>query len=52
LAGEEKKQFLDFARKVLCWLPEDRKSADELYDDAFLKGFTRTESGAALNQPP
>lgn len=36
LDGEEKKMFLKFARKVLQWLPEDRKTARELLDDPWL----------------
>lgn len=39
LEGQEKQQLLAFVRKVLCWLPEDRKSADQLYDDAFLTNY-------------
>ncbi|KAK8143709.1 hypothetical protein G3M48_006846 [Beauveria asiatica] len=50
LEGEEKQQLLDFMRKVLCWLPEDRKTAEQLYDDAFLNGYKRHESDAALDQ--
>ncbi|EEU47563.1 uncharacterized protein NECHADRAFT_92119 [Fusarium vanettenii 77-13-4] len=38
LDGQEKQQLLAFLRKVLCWLPEDRSSACQLYDDRFLKG--------------
>lgn len=47
MEGEEKQQLLDFVRKVLCWLPEDRKSADELYDDVFVNGYERHESDTA-----
>jgi hypothetical protein len=34
--GEEKQMFLDFAKKMLCWLPQDRKSAKELLNDPWL----------------
>ncbi|KAJ4313429.1 hypothetical protein N0V84_009408 [Fusarium piperis] len=50
LEGEEKQQLLVFVRKVLCWLPEDRKSAHQLYDDVFLNGYKRQESDAAPDQ--
>ncbi|KAK2850744.1 hypothetical protein FQN49_005361 [Arthroderma sp. PD_2] len=36
LEGEKKEQFLEFARKMLQWLPEDRKTAKELIDDPWL----------------
>jgi hypothetical protein len=36
LQGEQKQLFLAFVRKLLCWLPENRQSADELLTDAFL----------------
>ena len=36
LDGHEKKMFLNFARKLLQWLPEDRKTAKELLDDPWL----------------
>ncbi|KZZ90479.1 protein kinase domain protein [Moelleriella libera RCEF 2490] len=37
LAGQEKKQFLDFAGSMLQWLPEQRKTAHELLQHPFLK---------------
>ena len=36
LEGEEKALFLDFARKMLRWKPEERSSAKELMDDIWL----------------
>jgi len=36
LEGEDKRLFLDFVRKVLQWLPEDRKTAKELLKDPWL----------------
>ncbi|PGH27362.1 CMGC/SRPK protein kinase [Polytolypa hystricis UAMH7299] len=36
LDGEQKEQFLLFARKMLQWLPEDRKTAKELLEDPWL----------------
>lgn len=26
-------------RKILCWLPEDRPSAEDLYNDGFMYQF-------------
>lgn len=34
--GEEKTQFLTFSRKMLQWLPDDRKTAKELIEDPWL----------------
>ncbi|KAL4900463.1 hypothetical protein BDW74DRAFT_188292 [Aspergillus multicolor] len=36
LQGEEKKDFLRFLRRMLCWLPEDRATAKELLFDPWL----------------
>ena len=37
--GEDWRQFLVFARKMLQWLPDDRKSAKELFNDPWLKKY-------------
>ena len=36
LEGEDKRRFLDFVRKMLQWLPEDRKTAKKLLEDPWL----------------
>ncbi|KAI1612986.1 protein kinase [Exophiala viscosa] len=36
LEGEDKAQFLNLARKILRWLPEERSSLGELYMDEWL----------------
>ncbi len=36
LEGEDKQLFLDFMKKVLHWLPEDRQSAKELVEHPWL----------------
>lgn len=36
LEGEEQSSFLRFIRRMLQWLPEDRKSAKELLEDPWL----------------
>ncbi|OOF96593.1 hypothetical protein ASPCADRAFT_206767 [Aspergillus carbonarius ITEM 5010] len=36
LLGEDKRLFLDFARKMLRWEPEERPTAKELYNDPWL----------------
>jgi serine/threonine-protein kinase SRPK3 len=36
LEGEDKQEFLNFAQKMLQWLPEKRKSAKELLEDPWL----------------
>lgn len=40
LRGEEKQCFLDFAKKMICWLPEERWTAKQLLKHPFL---TKTE---------
>ncbi|KAF6824741.1 hypothetical protein CPLU01_10690 [Colletotrichum plurivorum] len=39
LEGEEQASFLAFLRKMLQWRPEDRLSARELMEDAWLRGY-------------
>ncbi|RAH55947.1 kinase domain-containing protein [Aspergillus piperis CBS 112811] len=42
LKGTEKDEFLAFARNILHWLPEDRKTAKELAEDPYLSEITIT----------
>ncbi|KAI1424333.1 kinase domain protein [Xylaria sp. FL1777] len=37
LTGDEKRQFLEFMRKMLQWAPEQRSTAGELFQDAWLQ---------------
>lgn len=41
LEGEEKQSFLDFARNMLQWLPEDRMTAQELLKHSFFDSLYR-----------
>lgn len=36
LQGEDKRGFIEFAQRVLKWLPEERATAKELYEDPWL----------------
>ncbi|KAF8594562.1 kinase-like protein [Ceratobasidium sp. AG-I] len=36
LIGEDKRLFLAFAKKMLCWMPEERLAAKELLSDPWL----------------
>ncbi|KAK1142858.1 hypothetical protein N8T08_007292 [Aspergillus melleus] len=38
LEGSNKIPFLNFLRKTLCWLPEERPTAEELLFDEWLRG--------------
>lgn len=38
LDGREREKLLALARKILRWLPEERPTAEELYEDEFLVG--------------
>ncbi|OBT40188.1 hypothetical protein VE00_08837 [Pseudogymnoascus sp. WSF 3629] len=40
LNGEDKRQFLEFIRKMLKWRPEERSSAEELLEDTWLRSET------------
>lgn len=46
LEGEQKDQFLPFARKMLQWLPNDRKTAKELIEDPWLSDESINRGGA------
>ena len=37
LTGEDKASFLDFMRKMLQWVPEQRQTAKQLLDHEWLK---------------
>ena len=39
LEGRKKKLFLQFMRKMVCWVPEERKTARELLEDPWLNGI-------------
>ena len=48
LEGEDERLFLEFARKMLQWQPEDRKTAKELLGEPWLEqGFTEEGGGQA-----
>jgi hypothetical protein len=38
LEGEDKASFLQFVKRLVTWRPEERCSAKELLDDAWLNG--------------
>ncbi|TIA38477.1 protein kinase [Aureobasidium pullulans] len=39
LQGRDQELLLGLMRKILCWLPEDRPSAEDLYNDGFIYQF-------------
>lgn len=41
LEGQERALFINFARRMLTWLPEQRATAKELLDDPWLKSIGR-----------
>ena len=46
--GENKRQFLDFVRQILRWLPEERMTARELLDHPWMDhmlGVTSKQDG-------
>ena len=50
--GEEKELFIDFARKMVTWLPEDRWTAKQLLDHPFMtrKEFDCRQSEADIRE--
>lgn len=46
LEGEQKVQFLSFAKKMLQWLPENRKTAKELIQDPWLSDDSIRRGGS------
>ncbi len=51
IIDEDKKLFLNFMRRMLCWLLEDRATAKELTKDLWLD-FTRNRpKGSVLKRP-
>jgi serine/threonine-protein kinase SRPK3 len=36
LEGEDKQGYLQFIRRMLCWIPEERPTAEELIFDPWL----------------
>lgn len=43
LEGKDKELLLRSVRKMLRWLPEERSSAEDLFDDEFLNQCRVTE---------
>jgi hypothetical protein len=42
MAGEEKRRFVQFVKRMIAWRPEERSTAKELLDDPWLyKDFPR-----------
>lgn len=37
LQGKEQEQLLALVRRILRWLPEERPSAEDLFEDAFFQ---------------
>ncbi|EEP79706.1 conserved hypothetical protein [Uncinocarpus reesii 1704] len=49
--GQEKTMFAKFIRRMICWKPEDRSTAKELFTDPWLDG-TGLCSGLRISAPP
>lgn len=47
LRGKDKQLLLHLARKILRWDPEERPSAEGLFDDEFLNQFRVAEEASA-----
>lgn len=56
LEGRDRELLLRLMRKILCWLPEDRPSAEDLYNDGFIYQFveyltTLGEASLGVEEP-
>lgn len=51
LKGKDKELLLILARKILRWLPEERLSAQDLYEDEFLTQFVPKDQPGASSAP-
>jgi hypothetical protein len=53
LEGEEQEYFIDFIKSFLKWLPEDRKSAEEMLEHPWLekeaKDYVRVKEEQTYN---
>lgn len=47
LEGEDKRLFIEFASKMLRWLPEERLTAKELYNDPWLNFKPKLQADSA-----
>jgi hypothetical protein len=47
LKGKDKELLLALARKIFRWLPEERPSAQDLYEDEFLTQFVPKDQPGA-----
>jgi serine/threonine protein kinase len=45
--GEDKELFIDFAKKMVCWLPEERWTANQLLQHPWLKEREKRDDGAS-----
>lgn len=39
LEGRDRDLLLKLMRRILCWLPENRPSAEDLYNDGFINQY-------------
>lgn len=44
LKGQDKQLLLALVHKILRWLPEDRPTAQDLFDDGFITQWVPTET--------
>jgi hypothetical protein len=48
LKGKEQELLLKLARKILRWLPDERPSAEDLFEDEFLMYNSEEDSNASM----
>jgi hypothetical protein len=47
LQGEDRELLLALLRKILKWLPEERPSAEDLFEDGFILQFMSDDGSVA-----
>ena len=45
LTGKDQELLLAFARKILCWLPDGRAAAQDIFEDEYIMQYTLKDQG-------
>lgn len=47
LTGNGQELLLAFIRKILCWLPDERPAAQDIFEDEYIMQYTLKEDGSS-----
>ena len=51
IRGKDKELFIDFVKKMICWLPEERWTAKQLLEHPWLKEMAVEDSAGSIPSP-